>query len=246
MKILLKLTAIAILISIPFSLQAKQAKNKVGDFDHYILALSWQSAFCESKRKKPECRAQTDNNFSASNFVLHGLWPNRVNYCQVPKRIIKKDKRQWCKTPALELSKSVRKQLSDFMPGSLSCLQRHEWYKHGTCSGLSENDYFILSNTLVSKFSKTAFSQYIAKHIGKKVKRKNVLKAFDKSFGKGSRAYLALRCKKVRGTSLLTEIQIHIKKDLSNLTEFRHLFPNKKPKIRGTCPRKFKIDEVGY
>ena len=245
MNQLLKLTAIAILIiSIPFSLQAKEAKNKVGDFDHYILALSWQSAFCESKRKKPECRAQTDKQFSAYNFVLHGLWPNSVNYCQVPKRIIKK--RKWCKTPALKLSKSVRKQLKKFMPGNLSCLQRHEWYKHGSCSGLSENDYFILATKLVKKFSKSAFSQYVAKNIGKKVKRKNLLKAFDKSFGKGSRAYLALRCKKVRGTSLLTEIQIHLKKDLSNMTKFKHLFPNKKPKIHGSCPRKFKIDEVGY
>ncbi len=244
MNYLLKLTAIAtILISIPFSLQAK---NQVGEFDHYILALSWQSAFCEIKRKKPECRSQTDKHFSAYHFVLHGLWPDNVNYCQVPKRIIKQDQRQWCKLPALELSKSVRKQLNEFMPGSLSCLQRHEWYKHGSCSGLSENDYFILANKLVKKFSDSSFSQYVAKHIGKTVKRKNLLKAFDKSFGKGSRAYLALRCKKVRGTSLLTEIQIHLKKDLSNLNKFKHLFPKKKPKIHGTCPRRFKIDEVGF
>jgi ribonuclease T2 len=231
-----------LLISISVSLQAK---NKVGNFDHYILALSWQSAFCESKTKKPECRTQSKKHFSAYNFVLHGLWPNNLNYCQVPKRIINKDKRQWCKTPILELSKPVRKQLSQFMPGSLSCLQRHEWYRHGSCSGLSANNYFMLANKLVKKFSKSAFSQYVTKHIGKNVKRKNLLKAFDNSFGKGSRSYLALRCKKVHGISLLTEIQIHLKKDLSNPTKFKHLFPNKKPKIHGTCPRRFKIDEVG-
>ena len=48
-----------------------------GNFDYYVLALSWQPAFCEGRPDKSECRTQTQNRFDANNFVLHGLWPNQ-------------------------------------------------------------------------------------------------------------------------------------------------------------------------
>jgi len=195
-----------------------------GEFDNYTLALSWQPAFCESKPNKLECQSQHEGQFYAN---------------QQYKR------KRWCDLPKLNLSKLVRKQLSQFMPGYISCLQRHEWYKHGSCSGLSENDYYVVSNQLVELFSKTRFSQYVAKNVGKYVNRKALLKQFDKEFGQGSRHYLALKCQKVRGTSLLTEIRIFLKKELSTVSDFKHLFPEKKLKVRGTCPRSFKIDEVG-
>jgi ribonuclease T2 len=240
-------------ISLSLSLQAKTVLKEVGKFDYYVLALTWQPAFCELRTKKPECQSQHSKRFDAHHFVLHGLWPNvkgdkkhRYGYCEVSRKTIKKDKkRQWCRMPELDLSKNVRTQLTELMPGSASCLQRHEWYKHGSCSGLSENDYYALSNRLVEMFSKTQFSQKVAENVGKFVKRHELLKAFDKEFGKGSRNYLALKCKKVRGTSLLTELQIHLKKDIGSDNNFRNLFPKEKPKIWGSCPSRFKIDEVG-
>jgi len=173
-----------------------------------------------------------------------GVQSFSFGYCDVSKNILK-NKKRWCAMPQLDLSKPVRKRLTQFMPGSKSCLQRHEWYKHGVCSGLSENNYFALSNQLVDMFSKTGFSQYITQNVGKYVKRKKLLKAFDKAFGKGSRKHLALMCKKVRGTAMLTEIQIHLKKELSGISEFKTLFPKEKIRIHGTCPSQFKIDEVG-
>lgn len=239
--------------SLPLQAYTTAVSKDVGKFDFYTLALSWQPAFCESKPQKSECQSQNDKRFDAHHLVLHGLWPNvkgdkyhKYGYCHISKGFIKKDKsRRWCNMPRLDLSKRVRKELSQFMPGSVSCLQRHEWYKHGTCSGLSENDYFLLSNQLVKMFSETGFSQYIANNVGKYVKRNELLKAFDKEFGKGSRAHLALRCKKVRGNSLLTEIQINLKKDMSILSDFGSLFAEEKFRIYGTCPRRFKIDNVG-
>ena len=224
-----------------------------GEFDYYTLALSWQPAFCESKPNKLECQSQHEGQFYAEHFTLHGLWPNvqgdkrhTYEYCQMSKSLIKQYKRKrWCNLPKLDLSKQVREQLSQFMPGYISCLQRHEWYKHGSCSGLSENDYYVVSNQLVELFSKTRFSQYVAKNVGRYVNRKVLLKQFDKEFGQGSRHYLALKCKKVRGISLLTEIRIYLKKELSIVSDFKHLFPEKRLTVRGTCPRRFKIDEVG-
>ncbi len=237
---------------LPQTSLAYSISKQVGQFDYYTLALSWQPAFCELKPRKSECRSQNKAQFSAYHFVLHGLWPgvkgdkrHQYGYCNVSKHILK-NKKRWCAMPQLDLSKPVRKRLTQFMPGSQSsCLQRHEWYKHGVCSGLSENNYFALSNQLVDMFSKTGFSQKITQNVGKYVKRKNVLKAFDKAFGKGSRKHLGLMCKKVRGTPLLTEIQIRLKTDLSDMSDFKHLFPKQEIRIYGTCPSQFKIDEVG-
>ena len=41
----------------------------------YVLAVSWQPAFCEGHADKPECASQTEARFDASNLTLHGLWP---------------------------------------------------------------------------------------------------------------------------------------------------------------------------
>jgi len=241
-------------ITLSLSLQARTTILKeVGKFDYYVLALTWQPAFCESRTKHPSCRSQSPERFDAYHFVLHGLWPNvkgdryhRYGYCDISRNILQKDKkRQWCRMPELDLSNEVKNRLTKLMPGTVSCLQRHEWYKHGSCSGLSENNYYALSNRLVEMFSRTHFNQTVAENVGKHIKRHELLTVFDKEFGKGSRDYLVLKCKKVRGTSLLTEIQIHLKKDIGSANNFRSLFPKEKPKIWGSCPSRFKIDEVG-
>ncbi len=233
---------------------SSQAYSKVDSFDYYILSLSWQSAFCEYKAGKPACRSQKKSDFSAYNFVLHGLWPNkkgrnghRYGYCNVSKSIKWKDKkRRWCKMPSLNLSKSVRADLNKFMPGTMSCLQRHEWYKHGSCSGLSEDKYYAVSNRLVDLFSKTSFNKLVANNVGNYVRRSELLKAFDQDFGKGSRDYLELRCKRVKGKKLLTEIRIQLQKDLSKIDNLKDLLPTRKFKtMRGNCPYRFKIDAVG-
>lgn len=230
-----------------------QAYSKTGSFDYYVLALSWQSAFCEYKRGKPACRSQKKSDFSASNFVLHGLWPNkkgrnghRYGYCNVSKSVKWKDKkRRWCKMPALNLSNSVRTDLNKFMPGTKSCLQRHEWYKHGSCSGLSDNKYYEVSNRLVDLFSKTRFNKLVANNAGNYVRRSKLLRAFDEEFGKGSRAYLGLKCKRVRGKKLLTEIRIQLQKDVSKIENLKDLLPTRKFKtMRGNCPSRFKIDAL--
>src|SRR3546814_10932851 len=53
--------------------------------DFFVLAVSWQPAFCETRPAKPECVTQDEDRFDASHFALHGLWPQpRGNvYCGV-------------------------------------------------------------------------------------------------------------------------------------------------------------------
>lgn len=241
------LTLLALFIAFPTN--SSLAEGVPGKFDYYVLALSWQPAFCETRPNKTECVSQNQRRFDAKNFVLHGLWPNtrrnsgdNYGYCNVPGKLRKGN---WCDLPALKLSDAVRKRLPTFMPGSASCLQRHEWYKHGTCSGLSANEYYALADKLVRMVSKTEFSKFISSNIGRYVKRNTVLKAFEKEFGKGSRSFLELKCKSAKGIKFLTEIRIYLQKNLTESNRLKDLLPERKIRVRGGCPRKFKIDKAG-
>ncbi len=99
-----------------------------GDFDFYVLALSWSPGFCELDGDRGRNREQCSDG-GGLRFVVHGLWPqNERGYpsdCgpagRTPSRI------------ALEQAEGV------FPTESLA---RYEWRKHGTCSGSSPSDYF--------------------------------------------------------------------------------------------------------
>ncbi|MBN1486940.1 MAG: hypothetical protein JW981_04810 [Anaerolineae bacterium] len=223
------------------------------EFDYYVLALSWEPAFCETEPGKIECVTQVAGRYDATNFVLHGLWPNIENdpyhnfgYCDLSRELVAQDKEgDWCAMPELDLSETVWEDLTDFMPGASSCLHNHEWYKHGICAGMSEDSYYALSNQLVSLFSQTDFNRYVAERVGSGVSRQELLAQFDAEFGPDASDYLSLRCDKVDGTTLLTEIQLVLKKDLSEPYDFSELFPAASVPLNGSCPSQFMIDQVG-
>ncbi len=103
---------------------------KAQTFDYYVLSLSWSPSWCQLtglKRGAEQCDATRD-----LRWILHGLWPQYENGW--PK---------FCKTaqPA-----PTPKQLKTMRPimGSQG-LALHAWRKHGTCAGLSADDYFQAS-----------------------------------------------------------------------------------------------------
>jgi ribonuclease T2 len=95
-------------------------------FDYYVLALSWAPNYCASHPTDhtSECQAGAHK-----AFVLHGLWP-QANNAPPPMS---------CE-PARPVAHDVVDHMLQFMP--TPALIQHEWAKHGTCSGLSPQDYF--------------------------------------------------------------------------------------------------------
>jgi ribonuclease T2 len=239
-----------ILIILSFPLQAKP-KFISGEFDHYVLALSWLPAFCERHGRKPECRKQTAQDYSAKHFSLHGLWPSRevrqgYGYCDMEYDTYDQYKNMaWCDMPKLDLSAETRNQLNQTMPASVQgCLQRHEWYKHGTCSTMSAEQYYQRSNDLLKMVNQTQLVKLVAQNMGKFVQRKVLLNAFSDEFGKNSQHYLTFHCKKVNNVSLLTEIRLYLAHPLQNTHNLADYLPTEKISIRGGCPQRFKIDVV--
>ncbi|MGX9356438.1 ribonuclease T2 family protein [Roseobacteraceae bacterium S113] len=101
-----------------------------GEFDYYVLALSWSPNWCAREgdaRGAPECKAGAGRGWS-----LHGLWPQ--------------NERGWpsyCRTTQRAPSRSMTGAMADIM-GS-SGLAWHQWRKHGVCSGDSADAYFDAS-----------------------------------------------------------------------------------------------------
>ena len=100
------------------------------DFDFFVMALSWSPDYCASTNNEDGQQCSIGKKL---DFVLHGLWPqyNRgyPSYCS---------------------TETMPDDLIDEFPGlypSIS-LYDHEWKKHGTCTGLDAEGYFLLSKNL--------------------------------------------------------------------------------------------------
>ena len=176
-----------------------------------VLALSWQTAFCETRPRLPECRSQTKGRFDADHFSLHGLWPQPGSniYCDVSQQVINTDKqRRWRKLQGLGLSESLKKRLWKIMPGARSFLHRHEWVKHGTCYSNDPESYFEDSLFVTEAINQSPVRDLFAQNIDRKINAVQIRAAFDKAFGKGAGDRVRVSCKRDGGRVLITEITI--------------------------------------
>ena len=113
---------------LPLRVQAlRGAASKPGDFDFYVLSLSWSSGFCETPARE-RARGQCDAGANLG-FVVHGLWPQYEH--GYPSD---------CGPAARFPSRLALQGTHGLYPNE--GLARHEWQKHGTCSGKSPTDYF--------------------------------------------------------------------------------------------------------
>lgn len=106
-------------------------QNAPGEFDFYVLALSWSPSFCESasERGRTGRGQQMQCGGRPYAFVVHGLWPQ-----------YERGFPDYCQRPAPRLSRTIVSSMLDLMPAP--GLIFNEWDKHGTCSGLQPRAYF--------------------------------------------------------------------------------------------------------
>lgn len=217
-----------------------------GNFDSHILALSWQSTFCELYgNRKAECNALSKTSESAQwqHFSLHGLWPNRkqcgtrYGYCST----VKLQPSDFCSYPEVELNASVRKNLEEVMPSARygTCLERHEWWKHGTCRNQDPNDYFLLATQLTQTINASPWvKNFIHGNIGKKVTKQELNTNFDASFGQGAHTKMSLECAK----GLLSEIRINLPEVIKGSDSMPSLLAKANKAGKGSCSETIIID----
>jgi ribonuclease T2 len=164
--------------------------NQVGDFDYYLVSLSWSPAYCLTH---PNDQRQCGGR--GFGFVLHGVWPQK-SAGGYPED---------CPASSAPSAASVQRALA-FMPSEK--LIQHEWSKHGTCSGLSGDDYLALADKAYSSLKIP--KGFEAPNASRTLSSDQILGEFLAANTGLNRDSLTLRC----SNSELEEVRICVDKQL--------------------------------
>ena len=209
----------------------------------YLLALSWQPAFCQSHQSKIECQSQTGGRYDATHLTLHGLWPQPKSntYCNIPNSQKKLDQRSaWSQLPSLGLSDDLMSELIEIMPGVSSHLQRHEWTKHGSCYSETADEYFEESMKLALDINNSSVRDLFANNIGKRVTSRDIKSRFDSIFGQGAGNKVMVKC----SGNMISELWINLKGEIEEGSNIAALLANA-PNASASCQGGL-IDAVGF
>ncbi|MGE3291024.1 MAG: ribonuclease [Geminicoccaceae bacterium] len=211
-----------------------------------MLAVSWQPAFCETQRRKPECMAQSLRRFDATNFTLHGLWPQPRSreYCDVDAELVRIDgSGRWDQLPRLDLEAVTRDALAQAMPGVRSRLDRHEWIRHGSCYSRTADEYFQDSLLLLDELNASSVRALVASRIGRSLTLGQLRSAFDSAFGTGAGDRVAMECDPVDGRRLVTGLRLNLSGEVTPQSSLAELLAAA-PSVKGGC-REGIVDPAG-
>jgi len=207
-----------------------------------VLAASWQPTFCATNRgaSKKECQSQTANRPDATQFSIHGLWPDDLNdkdifpcYCGDGKPVSCRTKQKAAKI--ITLSDNLWNQLEIVMPGVQSGLHLHEWSKHGTCyedfisgddNGADAEEYYAETVSLINDLNASEVRELFVANLGKELTLKEVKSSFDKSFGKRAGDRVFMNCSRIKGKDYISELWISLAGAISVDSDFKTLIQN--------------------
>ncbi|KAJ54913.1 ribonuclease T [Actibacterium mucosum KCTC 23349] len=158
---------------------ARAEGERAGDFDYYVLALSWSPTWCAiegRERGSPQCDAD-------HGWVLHGLWPQYEDGWP-----------SYCRTMHRPATRSETGAMVDIMGSSGSAW--HQWKKHGVCSGLSAPDFFALSRLAYDQVNRPDVFRKLSKPV--KLPARVVEEAFLQANPDWAADMLTITCRDAR------------------------------------------------
>jgi ribonuclease T2 len=167
-----------------------------GQFDFYVLSLSWSPSFCAAAAERGSGRVPSlQCGARPFSFVVHGLWPQYER--GFPEN---------CQVPSPRLDHRIVDGMLDLMPAPR--LVYNEWDKHGTCSGLPARDYFATIRK--ARGAVTIPPDYVSLQKPLSVTPDAVEDAFIKANAGLAKGDIAIECDRRR----LTEVRLCLSKDL--------------------------------
>ena len=185
-----------VVVSAGIACAQDRRQNAPGEFDFYVLALSWSPSFCEQASERSNGgRSGAQCGGRPFSFVVHGLWPQ-----------YERGFPEYCQRPSPRLDRNIMTSMLDLMPAP--GLIFNEWDKHGTCSGLAAQAYFDLVRK--AREAVKIPEAYTAPKTTLTVAPDEVEEAFVKANPGLSRAAIAVTC----GSTRLSEVRVCMGKDL--------------------------------
>jgi len=170
-------------------------QNTPGQFDFYVLSLSWSPSYCEASAERSGRAPDQQCGERPYSFVVHGFWPQ-----------YEKGFPEYCQVPAPRLDRNIISSMLDLMPAPR--LIFHEWDRHGTCSGLSARAYF--ESARKARAQVKIPNEYLELKTALTVTPDEVEEAFVKVNPGLSRSAIAVGCDSRR----LREVRICMTKEL--------------------------------
>ncbi len=175
------------------TLPAGAENDRPGQFDYYVLSLSWSPTWCAIEgdaRNSPQCDASRD-----FGWVLHGLWPQYH--------------RGWpsdCRSPYPQPTRAMTRDMADIM--GTSGLAWYQWKKHGTCSGLSPAEYYATARRAYEAVNRPAIFRQLDKPV--RLPAKVIEQAFIEANPQWEPDMLTITCKDGR----IQEARLCLSKEL--------------------------------
>lgn len=200
--------AVTVVAAVAFSLLVLDRKPRQADVaaasSSSLLVVTWGPSLCKVEPSNSGCRSGHVRSLGQT-FVLHGLWPqpSTEQYCDVPKRTSDRDRKPVALPP--ELQANLEALMSD-----AAVMTTHEWYAHGTCSGVTPPDYFGIAATLADQAG-AILDPIFTKAAGQTVSARSVRASFDAQFGAGAGKRVGLTCRDASGaSSVMYEVRLSL------------------------------------
>src|SRR5215469_8899351 len=195
-RFLMPAAFVALLLT-PLAATARdQRQDAAGQFDFYVLSLSWSPSFCAAAAERGRGReANAQCGVRPYAFVVHGLWPQ-----------YEKGFPEYCQLPAPRLDHRIVASMLDLMPARH--LIFNEWDRHGSCSGQTPRAYFETVRKARAAVKIPSDYADLKEPLG--VTPQDVEDAFIKANPGLSRGAIAIGCARRR----LTEVRLCLSKDL--------------------------------
>lgn len=175
---------------------ARAEGERAGDFDYFVLSLSWSSAWCALEgdaRDDPQC-----DDGRGLTFVLHGLWPQYEDGWP-----------SYCRTTERDPTRAETAAMADIMGGAGPAF--YQWKKHGRCAGLSAANYFRTARAAYDRVTVPGFLSEVSRRL--QVPAEVIEAAFLEANPELARDQITITCKE----GLIQEARICLTPDL----EFR-------------------------
>lgn len=174
-----------------------------------LLVMTWGPSLCKVEPSNRGCRSGHVGRMGRS-FVLHGLWPqpSSEQYCDVPREVARRARNLGDPVPAVKLPPDLQASLSQQMSDA-SVMTPHEWYAHGTCSGVTPPEYFGIASSLSDEISKV-LDPVFGKAEGRRLAPRTVRERVDSAFGNGAGQRVGLSCRQVGGETVIYEVRLSL------------------------------------
>lgn len=200
--------AVVVVLAVAFSVLVGDRNSRptenVANSSSSLLVVTWGPSLCTVKPSNAGCRSGHVGRLGPS-FVLHGLWPqpSTEQYCEVPKGTPDRDRKPVQLPP--DLQASLKAMMSDS-----AVMTTHEWYAHGTCSGVTPPEYFGVAAALADQAGRVLDPMF-KQSAGQQISAREVRKVVDAQLGAGAGKRVGLNCRDASGAgSIVYEVRFSL------------------------------------